>query len=116
MNQNPNDYPSGFYANSATKKKSNARPGASRYRKSKVFGYGETSNSMGGAAGSEDLANLKTKANKVKRMSITDDDIRFGEMTLNDKLYGANDAGQNVIEDLIDLYLSVKIRKNEEID
>ena len=28
----------------------------------------------------------------------------------------ADDAGLNIIEDLVDLYLSVKIRKNEEID
>lgn len=29
---------------------------------------------------------------------------------------GANFAGINVIQDLVDMYLSVKIRKNEEID
>ena len=28
----------------------------------------------------------------------------------------ANYAGMNVIQDLVDMYLSVKIRKNEEID
>lgn len=71
---------------------------------------------MGGAGGSQELANMKAKMLGVPRLAITDEDIRFGEITLNDKLTGANDAGQNVIEDLIDLYLSVKIRKNEEID
>ena len=118
MNKNPlgqGQLPAGFYANSASKKKNENRPGASRYRKSKVFG-GETSNSMGDAGGSQELANIKAKMVGMPRLAITDEDIRFGEITLNDKLTGANDAGTNVIEDLIDLYLSVKIRKNEEID
>ena len=49
-------------------------------------------------------------------LKITDDEIRMGEYAFERKLNGADDAGENVIEDLIDLYLSVKIRKNEEID
>ena len=48
---------------------------------------------MGDAGGSQELANIKAKMVGMPRLAITDEDIRFGEITLNDKLTGANDAG-----------------------
>jgi len=101
----------------------NKHPGkASRYRKSKIFGGDlETSN--------EHMQDKDSEKNgDMSKLEMTDEDIKIGEYILSDKLHDrrykefdnikskmakTSYTMEMIQEELIDLYLSVKIRKNE---